>query len=353
MIKKTQLVVLITIFSVIFFSGMQGLAQQQGGYTDEFTSNTINSIWSNQIDYGLSIGQTSGVLTSAETSLGGTDLGASLYKTIDSNTEKVAVDYSFNSLNGMGRIYLIGKDSTGTKVRWVIGLSDGWAARNAKPLIYIYDSDGVTPNPQTSWNFADSTSIYLTNSESTGHIEVSFITSTMIDVSFTFSVASDGSTATTGTFDLSGSTGRVYLSFNYPPSQYYENGECFMFDNYAENGLTVPSTMSRNCPNSAVNQTFTNGIVGTNTATSNPTDGIWLILFLIGAMVVIVSITTVILNKKSNQTSTYNYKMGDVNSNNGVGLVRNSSRSLFCGNCHESFLPEDRFCSRCGNLLRP
>ena len=337
---------------MLFFNGIQSIAQQQqGGYSDEFTSNVINSIWSKQIDSGLGIEQSSGVLTSSKSTLGTKDLSASLYKDINQTTEKVAVDYSFNSLNGMGRIYLIGTDSTGAKFRWGIGLNDGWSGSNAKPMIYIYESDGTTPNPQTSWDLSDSSSIYLTNSMSTGHMEVTFITTTKIYVNFTFSSATDGSTSKTGTFDLAGSIGRVYLTFNYPPSLYYVNGECYMFDNYAENDLVVPSAMSNTCSENAQDQVTINGIVGGNIASSNSSNGLWLILFSIGSIVTIVSISTVVLKKKSNQKRLFDYKIGDLNSFNGLKPIKNSNRSLLCSYCLEPFSTEDKFCQQCGHLL--
>ena len=267
---KLQTIVL-GISLLLIFSVLSSTSQiyQSGIYSDSFDSGTINPVWTIYNDPGVGVEQSNGVLTAFEYSLGSSNIGASIYKNISSSVNRVDVDYSFNFLNGMGRLYLIGRDSTGTKITFIIGMNDGWSSYNAKPIVYIYDNTGLQPNASSSWHLQDS-GLYTTKaSGGTGHITVYFNTSTMITVVFTFPETYENMNNIRQTFQLGGITQQTDLSFTFPPSIYYENGECYKLDNYAENGLLPATSMSRTCPVTSTTTDNTTQLSSTTNLTAN------------------------------------------------------------------------------------
>lgn len=265
---KLQIMVLgislLVIFSV--FASYSKI-NQTNAYSDTFSTGTINSVWTQYNASGVGIIQSNGVLTAIEKSLGSTDLSSYIYKNVTTNINRVDVDYSFNFLNGMGKMYLIGHDSTGNKTTFAIGMNDGWSTFNAKPIIYIYESDGITPNASNSWHLPDSSTYTTMASGGTGHITVYFNTSTIITVEFTFPETYEYINNITQTFQLAGITGQIELDITFPPNPYYESGECFMFDNYAENGLIPATSMSSTCPGTTATSTFINPPSSSSTTT--------------------------------------------------------------------------------------
>lgn len=114
-------------------------------------------------------------------------------------------------------------------------------------MIYEPDTTGlIHPNVTSSWNM-QMTSQYANFSlktGGTGQINVQFLSSNLINVYFSFSTIANGITYINKSFAVSGPTENIYLSFNYPPSEYYVSNDCFMFDNYVEKDINPTLSMS-------------------------------------------------------------------------------------------------------------
>lgn len=342
----------------------------QSSFSDSFSGSSINSIWSQYNDPGINIVQSNGVLTTQASYLGNSDKGAYLNKSISSNIKRIDMDYSFNFFSGMGRVYLIGKNPTDTKTRWIIGETDGWSSSNAKPVIFIMNPDGGpnSINASASWNKLDVNSAKSINSGGNGHITVQFLSDTSISVNFTFTKTYDGYTSKSGTFHVTGSTGVIELVFSFPPSMYYDQSECMKIDNYQENNANPTLKMSSYCSLSPSTNTYLNNPVVATTTTNaiSPTlfnnNSSLPVLVILGIIIVSIvgplAIITIYSRKKN--YSRYSNNPNNLNNSNNWYYSRTVNHyspntpelnNLICPSCSSKIQPSDNFCEQCGSRI--